>query len=170
MQTYTSKKYLNPGRVILLLMALIVFLPCGEVLAQESKKKKKKKKVKHFEVRIGLTTSYDNNILKYSDKYLDRFMNNEDPGRFHIETYDDMIINPYILGDYTFKIFKNVNTKINASFSPRFYLVNGIKNWLLWGEGFAAPWSPHRFHRVIPRCLHRQPGALLFLPGCWRAQ
>lgn len=134
MQRFTTNRYFLPGKLVLLLLTLIVLIPTGDAFGQE--KKKKKKKVKHFELKIGLAMTYDDNILKYSEKYLNRFMNGEDPGRFHIETYDDLIINPSLEGIYNFRIFKKVKTRINASISPRIYAVNSIKNWLHWGVGF----------------------------------
>jgi len=103
---------------------------------QESTKKKKKSKEKPLAFRVGLAATYDNNILNYSDKYLDRFMKGEDPGRFHIDTYDDLILNPSLGAIYTFNIFKKVKSKISASISPRFYMVNDIKNWVFWTIGF----------------------------------
>ena len=99
------------------------------------RKRKIRKKKKLDGAEIGLAMTYDNNILKYSDKYLDRFMNGQDPVVFNIDTYDDLIINPFIEGIYTFNIFKKVKTKINASISPNFMSVNRIKNWYNWGIG-----------------------------------
>src|SRR3972149_1560736 len=46
-----------------------------------------------WQLELSLATVYDNNALKYSDKYLDLFVNNEDPGRFHIKTSDDLTFN-----------------------------------------------------------------------------
>lgn len=135
MRRFTMNNNFPLGKHVLLLMALIIFVPLGGAFAQEKKTVKKKKKVKHFEVRIGLATSYDNNILKYSDKYLERFMNGQDPGRFDIETYDDVIFAPSLEGIYTFNIFKKVKTKISGNFTPRLYVVNDIKNWLSWSVG-----------------------------------
>ncbi len=132
MQRFTTRKKFSVAKLVVILMALIIIVPSVDALAQE---KKKKKKVKHFEIRIGLTTTYDDNILKYSDKYLDRFMNGEDPGRFHIETYDDLIFAPSVEGIYKFNIFKKVKTRLNANFSPRYYVVNDVKNWLSWSVG-----------------------------------
>jgi hypothetical protein len=117
----------------LLLLMLVVLIPTGGAFGQE--KKKKKKKTKYFELRVGLAMTYDDNILKYSEKYLNRFMNSEDEGRFHIETYDDLIINPSLEIIYRPKIFKKAKTRINASISPKIYAVNSIKNWLYWGVG-----------------------------------
>jgi hypothetical protein len=62
-------------------------------------------------------------------------MNGEDPGRFHINTYDDVIIAPSVEGIYKFNIFKKVKTRITAYFSPRYYVVNDVKNWLSWSVG-----------------------------------
>jgi len=94
-----------------------------------AQKKSKKKKTNPLEVNFALSTTYDDNILKYSDKYLERFMNHEDEGRFHISTYDDVILNPQLQLDYTLIIFKKKKTKFNADFSHKAYLVNGIKSW-----------------------------------------
>ena len=129
----TKLKYYYPLNLGLLMVSLIFFIFSGDAFAKEKKKKSKKKA--GIEIKVGLAMTYDDNILKYSEKYLDRFMNGLDPGRFHIKTYDDLIINPSLEGIYTFKIFKKVKTRINASISPRFYVVNSIKNWLYWGVG-----------------------------------
>ena len=73
---------------------LIFSLTLSEnVLAQKDTKKKSY----HWEVRLSVGTMYDNNILKYSDKYIDRFINSQDEGRFHISSYDDMVF-PYSVG------------------------------------------------------------------------
>jgi len=133
MRNFTIRNFIKPTRLVLIILISIIVLPAENAFTQE--KKKKKKRVKHFEIRVGLNTYYDNNILKYSDKYLERFMNGEDPGRFSIETYDDLIINPSLEGIFRIKLFKNVYTRINASVSPRFYIVNDIKNWEYWGIG-----------------------------------
>jgi len=45
-----------------------------------------------WRAQIGLSTLYDDNILRYSDKYLGRFAWGEDEGRFHIETTDDLVL------------------------------------------------------------------------------
>lgn len=133
MEKNRIKNYFIPAGVWLLLFFFFLFISTGEALAAE--KKKKKKKI-GLELRFGLATTYDDNILKYSEKYLDRFMEGLEPGRFQwIDTYDDLIINPSIEGIYTFNIFKKVKTKINASISPKFYVVNEHKNWYNWGIG-----------------------------------
>ncbi len=134
MQRFKTNKYFQPHKLFLLLLALTVLLPAGGAFGQE--KKKKKKKTKYFELRVGLAMVYDDNILKYSEKYLNRFMNGEDEGRFHIETYDDLIINPSLEVICRPKIFKKAKTRINASISPKIYAVNNIKDWLYWGVGF----------------------------------
>ncbi len=128
-----TKYYFFPLKICLLLLTFLIFFSNGETFAQE---KKKKKKTKHWEIKFELSTIYDNNILKYSDKYLDRFMNGQDSARFvWINTYDDLILNPSIEGSYTFNIFKKLETKINAYISPKIYVVNEHKNWYNWGVG-----------------------------------
>jgi hypothetical protein len=90
---------------------------------------KKKPKFADFSAEVGISTTYDDNILKYSEKYLSRFLNQQDEGRFHINTYDDLVIRP------TFKISarKRIFGKLRSDFDLRFnhtqYLMNNIKNW-----------------------------------------
>lgn len=134
MKNKLNRECFSPGRVLALLLILLFSFSVGDTYAQTSKKKKKKTKPLVF--TFGLATTYDNNILKYSDKYLDRFMNGQDPGRFHIDTYDDLIFNPSVGAAYSVKIFKKLNSKFSASFSPRIYTVNSIKNWIYWGLGY----------------------------------
>jgi hypothetical protein len=118
----------------LIIFALLFFFTSHSI-AQETKEKKKKKE-DHFEVKVGLGSFYDDNILKYSDKYLERFMNNEDTGRFHIKTYDDLIINPSLQFAYSFRLIGKQKSKINADYSYSNYIVNNIKNWQSFGIGF----------------------------------
>lgn len=120
------------GPFILLLMALFIISP-GDAMAQ--KKSKKKKKAPEFNINFKLGVTYDNNILKYSDQYLDRFMNGEDKGRFHIETYDDAIFYTAIQMSSAVRIFGKRKTVFNADFSRRTYAVNSIKNWQFFTVG-----------------------------------
>lgn len=124
-----------PHSAGLILLFVIFFLAGHEALAQK-KKKTVKKKVPELEINFGLATSYDDNILKYSEKYLERFMNGEDYGRFHIETYDDIIINPSLQFVSEYRLFGNLKSEISADFNPRFYVVNDIKNWSSFNLGY----------------------------------
>ena len=123
------------NRLIPLLLIVFVFLSVNDAFAQKRKKKKKKKSPK-LEMVFGLASTYDNNILKYSNKYLERFMNNEDQGRFHIKTYDDVIINPSLSTSYTFKVFGKLKSKVNLDVSSKNYVVNNIKTFNSFTLGF----------------------------------
>ncbi|MFZ4464127.1 MAG: hypothetical protein ACOYN5_09775 [Bacteroidales bacterium] len=113
---------------LILLMILASFLQPLDVLGQKKSKKSKKKRPE-LVVEFSLSTTYDDNILKYSEKYLERFDKQQDQGRFHIETYDDLIFSPSLEFSSTFKVIGNLRTKINAGFSQYLYLKNDIKNW-----------------------------------------
>lgn len=78
---------------------------------------------------LGVTTVYDNNILRYSDKYITRFKNGEDPGRFHISTLDDLILVSSIRGSATLNLFGSLGTIGSLDFRQRTYTHNPIKNW-----------------------------------------
>lgn len=127
MKKIRLKYYHFPGNLSGLLIAVVILFSAVDAIAQ---KKSTKKKSTPWELEVGIGMSYDDNILKYSEKYLDRFMNNEDPGRFHIETYDDAVLFTSAGLSYSFYVFgKNFKSKINAEVSRRTYLINDIKSW-----------------------------------------
>jgi len=95
------------------------------VLAQN----KTKKETYHWEVQLSLGTMYDSNILKYSDKYIERFLNSEDEGRFHINRYDDLVFPYSIKISYRNNFIGNLVTVFSAGYNSNSYSYNGIKNW-----------------------------------------
>lgn len=95
------------------------------------------KKENKWIVELSFKSAYDNNILKYSDKYLDRFVNNKDEGRFHINTYDDIVL------DYSARLFYSSNRIItnqrsilSARIDYTLYSFNAIKTWLSYDFGW----------------------------------
>ncbi|MCU0370176.1 MAG: hypothetical protein MUC31_02075 [Bacteroidales bacterium] len=114
-----------PGKSCISLLLGIFLMTGFHVFAQT----KKGKKEKHFEAEVSFATIYDNNILKYSDKYLERFRNNQDQGRFHIETYDDIILNQSAEISATYRIIKKLRSKFSINFYANEYMINDIKNW-----------------------------------------
>jgi opacity protein-like surface antigen len=125
-----GNKLLTPMMWLLTLVLLLCFSN-REAQAQE----KSKKKTRPFEVELGLATIYDDNILKYSRKYLDRFINNEDEGRFHIKTYDDIIFTQSARISASPVIYKKIKPKLNIDFNNKTYINNSIKNWYSVGVG-----------------------------------
>jgi hypothetical protein len=122
------------SKLMVLLLALFFLVPTGEALAQKKKKKKKKKPSLEVSVKLGLT--YDDNILKYSDKYLERFDKREDEGRFHIETYDDAIMLTSLKLAKNYRIFGKIKSRFEGEISRRSYLVNDIKSWNYFTLGY----------------------------------
>jgi hypothetical protein len=121
-----NSRYLLQSCLVLLLL-FIVAIPGENALAQKSKKSKKRKSTLEIKPKFGV--SYDDNILKYSEKYLDRFIHRQDSGRFHIDTYDDAIFYTGLYAGLSFYVFKKRKTKISGEISRRNYTVNGIKSW-----------------------------------------
>lgn len=118
------------ARLMAVLMILILMAPPANA------QKKSKRKKPEYDVNFGVTMMYDDNILKYSEKYLNRFLNNEDKGRFHIETYDDVIINPELGLAGTWYIFGKQRSIIDVSGSYSKYVVNDVKTWSNFGIGY----------------------------------
>ncbi len=77
---------------------------------------------------FGIKSMYDDNILKYSDEYIRRFLNQEDKGRFRIETYDDLVVIPEIQLNATFRFIKGLNTTLNAEYRLNSFIVNHVKS------------------------------------------
>ncbi len=112
----------------ILILFILLFFTSNLLFSQGFKKSR-------FRLKVGVGTMYDDNILKYSDKYLNRFLNNEDEGRFEIKTYDDVFIKTKLSTSYYFKFFKKRKTKISASFSNNSYINNPVKTWNYYGVG-----------------------------------
>ncbi len=89
-----------------------------------------------WDIQFQFGTIYDNNILKYSDKYIDRFKNNEDEGRFHIESYDDLILYSSLNITHSFRLFRKLSTSLSAEIRYRAYTFNSIKNWSMINLGW----------------------------------
>jgi hypothetical protein len=117
-------------------VGLIALCVLSNGYAQSQEKAKKKKKAELFNVDFGVGIIYDDNILKYSEKYLERFLSGQDFGRFHIETYDDIIIKPSLKLASSFNIFKKLKSRVNIDYSYSAYVVNNVKNWNSIGIGF----------------------------------
>lgn len=82
---------------------------------------------------LGVSSVYDDNILRYSDKYLSRFDNGEDPGRFHIKSRDDLILVSSIKASATMKLIGSLNTTASADVRRRTYTHNAVKDWYYYG-------------------------------------
>ncbi|MBK6962898.1 MAG: hypothetical protein IPH20_02930 [Bacteroidales bacterium] len=115
---------------IAIMILLTVFTYSG-ISAQSNSGKQKP----GLNISAGLTTYYDNNILKYSDKYIDRFLNNQDEGRFHIKTYDDMILSPEIELSSSYRLIGKLNTTLSAGYKLNAYIVNSNVNRSYWSLG-----------------------------------
>jgi hypothetical protein len=82
-----------------------------------------------WQLGITLATVYDNNALKYSDKYLDLFVNNQDPGRFHIRTSDDLVVGLSASLRRSLSIVEKYGSTLGVDVGQRMYTQNSIKNW-----------------------------------------
>jgi len=115
---------LNNNKILIFLIS-IFFINNITALAGENPKKKSR----DWEIDLGINSFYDSNILKYSDKYLERFKNREDEGRFHINRYDDLVVDYSLRITYTQQIFGKLKTKLGADLGADVYSYNNIKNW-----------------------------------------
>ncbi len=118
MKTYHNKIFIT---------ALLVFLFTGmSAFAQKKTHRKSKGK---WKMSFRLLSTYDDNALKYSEKYLDRFMNNQDPGRFKMVMYDDVSWKGRLFVSYRKKWIPKHYTKVSAAVQRTQYSVNSFKSW-----------------------------------------
>jgi hypothetical protein len=109
----------------LLIPCIILFILPFFAGAQETNKEIFKK----GDIFILAGSEYDDNILKYSDIYIEKFKRGVDEGRFHISTYDDIILHSSLQPSLTFEFFKRRETKVDFEYSRSTYIKNNIKTW-----------------------------------------
>jgi hypothetical protein len=91
--------------------------------------KHKYTKYKKWNFNISQSYVYDNNILKYSDKYINLFVSELNFGRFHINTYDDFVLYNSFDAAFSINIIKNLMTTVNVNGTYKVFTHNSIKNW-----------------------------------------
>lgn len=123
-------KHRSIGIILLSSCILLSFVPFDNTYAVD---KPKKKKVDKWTLTLSINPYYDSNILKYSDKYIQRFKNMEDPGRFHINRIDDLAIG-YSAGlTFSDKFFGKMRTTLGAGYDTDAYTYNSVKTWATFG-------------------------------------
>jgi hypothetical protein len=138
------------SKLIFFLTALI-FLSFTVLISAADKPKKK---AFPWNLSLSLSSYYDSNILKNSDEYIERFKNNEDEGRFHINRYDDLVMDYDLRFAYSHKLIKNLNSIFTASADYSSYSFNTIKSWSSYSfslqQFLAAPTSIMFSYSYIP--------------------
>lgn len=116
---------------LIIYFQIILFLSPGQLSFAQRKEVKKVsvKSINKWSLDLSLQSGYDSNILRYSDKYIERFKNKEDEGRFHIDSYDDLRVDYTIRLSYSDKIIKKLNSIFSASIDYNTYAYNSVKWW-----------------------------------------
>jgi len=112
--------------ISLLILPVIFSLITSEKIYAGGKPEKKKDK---WAISLSLSPFYDNNILKYSEKYIQRFKNREDEGRFHVSSIDDLAFGYSVGVTYTDEIIGKLRTILGAGYDSDAYTYNSIKTW-----------------------------------------
>ena len=89
-----------------------------------------------WHAQAGLSALYDNNVLRYSDKYLGRFENREDEGRFHINSADDILFHTSLHLDRSLNAFGDLVSVLGGDLHVWNFSNNSIKNW--WSFALSA--------------------------------
>ena len=76
-----------------------------------------------------LSFTYDDNVFRYADADIDRFVNNIEPYRYPIETYDDLITTLQMHAKIRSKLIMNSSTTFNLRIRGNLYYQNSIKDY-----------------------------------------
>lgn len=118
-------KSLSIRATVLILVTLTFLVINQQIFAGDPPKKKADK----WALTLSINPYYDSNVLKYSDKYIQRFKNREDPGRFHINRIDDLTIG-YSAGlTFSDKFIGKLRTTLGAGYDTDAYTYNSVKTW-----------------------------------------
>ncbi|MEM7050263.1 MAG: hypothetical protein AAF604_11425 [Acidobacteriota bacterium] len=82
-----------------------------------------------WRVRARLASYYDDNILRYSDKFIARFDAGRDPDRFRVDSLDDVIHRADVYLDRSFSGLAGRPAGVGFDLEHRAYQRNGIKDW-----------------------------------------
>ncbi|MBD3336653.1 MAG: hypothetical protein GF355_14165 [Candidatus Eisenbacteria bacterium] len=81
-----------------------------------------------FRGKLDVEIIYDDNIVRYSNDYLDDFRHGRYPYKFAVETYDDLILSPTIDFEWRKAIITNRQTRLRFRYTRWEYTTNRIKN------------------------------------------
>jgi hypothetical protein len=77
---------------------------------------------------VALQFIYDDNILRYSDGAILDFRTNENPDKFHTETYDDLIVSPRVFLNFSSRPLRFADTRLYLTYLGYLYGRNPNKN------------------------------------------
>lgn len=95
-----------------------------------------KKAFVNFTGSFGMQVIYDDNILRMSDNTIDSFRRNDNPDKFHIETYDDLIFSPRLGLTFAKKLIGSKDTSVRFGYIRWQYYENAIKHNESWNVRF----------------------------------
>jgi hypothetical protein len=84
--------------------------------------------------------SYDDNTFRYADRDIDKFVNNIEPYRYPIETYDDLITTVEMHAKIRSKLIMNRSTTFNVRVRGNLHYQNNVKDY--------ASFSVSMWHKV----------------------
>lgn len=87
---------------------------------------------------LGFT--YDDNVFRYAETDIDKFVNNIEPYRYPIETYDDLVTTVEMHAKIRSKFLMNRSTTFNLKVKGNLYYQNSVKDY--------ASFSLSMWHRI----------------------
>ncbi|MEE9554488.1 MAG: hypothetical protein V3W18_09345 [candidate division Zixibacteria bacterium] len=118
----------NRNRILIIMISAFVAVYMLWSPAEAKKKKQKKSKSKQvLFLDVGLRTTYDENIIRYSDADLDLYDISGRPDKFSIKSKDDWIISPDIEARLKGKFIKSKTAWIGLNYRYYYYAQNDVR-------------------------------------------
>ncbi len=122
---------MTKGRIFLLTAIVLAGIMAFStpVLAKKKARAKPKAPVKNFVLDVSLTTSYDDNILRYSDADLGLFGSDSLPSKFAIESKNDWIFRPQISPRFQGRLIGHQPAYVRLIYDYFGYVKNDVRRY-----------------------------------------
>jgi hypothetical protein len=140
------------GNILKITILFSVMVSLLAVAVEAKPKKKKARSTQRTERRlimdVGLSISYDDNIINYSDSDIDVFESDTLAGKFSIKSKDDWIITPRISPRLTGRFIGDQLGWVDLAFSYYAYASNDIRSYGRFSLGVRQYLSPKFYGEI----------------------
>lgn len=112
------------------------------------------------DLRIGISSLYDDNLLQYSDEQLAVFESGLKPAQFSIETSDDLLLGPSASLTWSNQMGRGRSRSLRLRWTGEFHKENATADFTsysaTWRESFSRDWRLTLYGYWLPRFFLRQ--------------
>ncbi len=152
---------MTKGRIVIITAIVLAGIMAfsSPALAKKKSRAKTKTQPKNFVLDVSLTTSYDDNILRYSDADLGLFGSDSLPSKFAIESKNDWIIRPQIRPRLQGRLIGHQPASVTLIYDYFGYVKNDVRRYSRYSIEARQYFSPRfygqLFYSYVPRYYYR---------------